>query len=168
MKRSTLALLLLTALILGGCAGGATFVSTAPPPDTSGDAWFVAGAQRVRNAVARAMQDRGFAIDGETSGPALVVGRRTQRLAETADAVEPPVYTLRCVIARQGNTHVRATIDPTCPACDGATEFVWDYPADLLRDVLERTRTLLGERRARVDLPPRYRPPRRKIVPRRP
>ncbi|MBD3366607.1 MAG: hypothetical protein GF405_00365 [Candidatus Eisenbacteria bacterium] len=166
MRTRMIPLLFMAALAAGGCAGGSTFVSTTPPPDTSGDAWFIADAPRVRNAVARSMQEHGFALDAGTGG-AVVAGTKPQLVAEGRPADGRPVYRLRCIITRQGDTHVRATVAPQCAVCDGTTEFEWEYPADLVRGVLERTRTLLGERRARIDYPPRYRPPHRRRVPRR-
>jgi hypothetical protein len=167
VRRRALALTLLTALLVGGCAGGSTFVSTSPPPDAAADAWFVAAPARVRNAVVRAMQEHGFALRETPDDSALVVGTKPQLGAEDVRVDDRPLYVMRCVLTRQGNTHVRATVLPQCDACDGEAAFQWEYPADLLSGVLGRTRTLLGERTARVVSPPRYRPPSRRRVPRR-
>jgi hypothetical protein len=157
---------LLAAVVAGGCAGGATFTSTDPPPETTADAWFIASQPRVRNAAARAMQEHGFALDPD-GGPALVVGTKAQRPADgQASSEKSPTYLLRIVITREGDTHARATVLPECALCDGSREFEWEYPADVLRGVLERTRDLVGERRARLVLPPRHRPHARRVAPR--
>ncbi len=168
MIRRLIAVVVLSALALGGCAGGSSFTATSPPPDTSADAWFVASPERVRNAVARAMEEQGFALMTDPDTGAILRGTKPQLVADGRPVEQMPIYVLRARVTKEGNTHVRATVSPECPVCDGVTEFEWEYPTDLLRDVLGRTRALLGEGTARLSYPPRYRPPIRRRPPWRP
>ncbi len=154
-----------TAFILSGCAGPSTFVSSEPPPETAADAWFLSGIPAVRAAVRQAMIDHGVTLDAAKSGPTVLVGSKEQLPYVDEETGEPaagplPVYVVRAAISRPGDTHVRLQVRAECGACDGETPYVWEYPSDLIRAILEETRTALHERHPRIVYPPRYRPPR--------
>jgi len=156
---------------LAGCAGPATFVASEPPPETGVDAWFASPPAKVRGALAQSMIEEGFSVEPGAS-PKAVVGTKRQVPYVDEESVEPasgpiPFYALRAVIARDGETHVRLTVHPECASCDGTSLYEWEYPVDLMRDVVERSRKMLREKRPRVVYPPRYRPPHpRRVVPR--
>jgi hypothetical protein len=71
-----------------------------------------------------------------------------------------PVYRVTATITRQDDTHVRVSLDVVCPACNGKVPYEWQYPGDLLREVLDGARRILSEKDARVSYPPRHRPAR--------
>ncbi len=116
------------------------------------------------------MAVQGMTIDAAAGSKTVVVARKQQLPHVDQASGGPvsgplPVYVLTAALTRNVNTHVRASVSVDCPSCDGATAYVWEYPADLLRRVLEDTRGTLKERGARLALPPRYAPP--KPAPRR-
>jgi hypothetical protein len=124
------------------------------------EAWFDSPVQAVRDAMAVAMARAGIAIEGDD---AELVGVKQQVPHVGRGAGEPapgplPVYRIRVTFARDGGTRVRARLEPVCPACNGKTPYVWQYPGDLLRDVFEETRQALGEREARFSYPARHKP----------
>ncbi len=158
-------LALLALLAAGGCGGTATFVSAEPPPDSVADAWFGRPVTEVRAAVLQAMLDGGLVIDQSASDAATVVGTRQQvpYVGEGAGELAGgplPLYRVKVVLSRDGRTHVRATVHAVCQACDGATPYEWEYPGDLVRDILERAHRRLGDSAARFEYPPRFRPTR--------
>ena len=161
-----LALLALPALLAaGGCGGPATFVSTEPPPDSVAEAWFGLPVTEVRAAVRQAMLDGGLVIDQPASDATTVVGTRQQvpYVGEGAGELAGgplPLYRVKVVLSRDGRTHVRATAHAVCPTCDGATPYEWEYPGDLVRDILEGAHRRLGDPGARFNYPPRFRPAR--------
>ena len=150
-------------LLVVGCGGPATFVSPDPPPDTAADAWFLSGVPAVRSALRRAMTEHGMMIDSGESSATAVVGVRQQLPYVDEASGRPasgplPAYRVRAALSRERETHVRLTVGADCRSCDGVTPYEWQYPGDVTRAVLERTRSILGERRPRFAYPPRYRP----------
>jgi len=150
-------------LAAAGCGGPATFVSTAPPPETSADAWFVCPPAKVRGAVRQAAVESGFSLN--PGGPDhLVTGTKQQMPYIDEETSKPttgplPLYELTARITREEKTHIRLSIDPVCTACDGQTPYEWEYPVDLLRDIMQRTTGLLRGSKSRIVYPGRYRPP---------
>ncbi|MBD3349817.1 MAG: hypothetical protein GF400_11580, partial [Candidatus Eisenbacteria bacterium] len=154
------AALTVAALAFAGCGGTATFVSTEPPPDTSADAWYASRMAKVRTALTRAMTEAGFSLE-PASSKTVVTGTKQQLPYVDEETGGPaggplPAYKMHAVLTRKEKTHVRLAVHPECAACDGATPYEWEYPVDLLRDVLERTRRILGETRPRFAYPRRY------------
>jgi len=164
---TAVAALALALLLLTGCAGPSTFVSPEPPPETHADAWFLSGMPRVHAALRNAMAAAGMSVVTEECSPTVVVAERHQLPYIDEDVGAPaagplPVYRMRAVLSRPGDTHVRIAVRPHCTACDGTTPYEWEYPVDLIRTVLEDARRSLAERRPRFRYPPRYTPPRRR------
>ena len=155
-----------TLVLVAGCAGPATFVSPEPPHEAHADALFPRTIERVRVAVGEAMVESGLTIVPEGTSRTLVVAEKTQLPYIGEDAGAPaagplPVYHLRAALSRRGaDTHVRVVVAPLCPACDGSTPYEWEYPVDLIRGVLEKTRSKLGRRGPRIHYPPRFLAPR--------
>jgi len=148
--------------LLAGCGGPATFVSLDPPPATTADAWFAAGAPAVRDALLLALTSEGFSLD--SGGPKTLVATKHAVPyidEETAAPVSGPlpVYVLEGTVARPNQTHVRLVLSVRHQGTRDAP-FEWEYPTDVLRAVLDRTRDALREPRARYHLPPRFRAPR--------
>jgi hypothetical protein len=152
------------ALALSGCGAAATFTSAVPPPDATAEAWYRSDAPAVRSAIVRAMRDAMITVDPASGDAGTVVGTRQQVPYVGEGGVEPaagplPAYRLRVTTARRAtDTHVLATVSAVCRTCDGKTPYEWEYPGDLLKDVLEGAREILGEKRVRVSYPPRHRP----------
>jgi len=155
-------------VLAAGCAGPSTFVSPDPPAGTHAEAWFPKPMERVRQAVAEAMVLAGMSIVPGESTPTAAVAEKPQLPYIGEDAGAPasgplPVYRMRAVLSRRGvDTHVRVAVEPSCPACDGATQYEWEYPVELIRSVLERARSTLGHRGPRIQYPPRFIPRRRR------
>ncbi len=154
-----------TALALAaGCAGPSTFVSPEPPREAHADAWFPRGMDEVRLAVTQAMALAGMSIVPGENSPTVAVAEKHQLPYIAEDAGAPPagplpVYRMRAVLSSRGvDTHVRIVVEPGCPACDGTTPYEWEYPVDLIRSVLEGTRSKLGHRGPRIHYPPRFVP----------
>jgi hypothetical protein len=151
-----------------GCAGPSTFVSPDPPRGAHVDAWFPEPLERVRFAIGQSMVLAGMTVVPSEDARTVAVAEKHQLpyIGEDAGAPAPgrlPVYRMRAVLSERGvDTHVRVTVEPHCPACNGTTPYEWEYPVELLRDVLERTRSKLGHRGPRIRYPPRYVPPRRR------
>lgn len=147
-----------------GCAGPSTFVSPDPPRGTHADARFPNKTEEVRLAVTQAMVVAGMSIVPGESTSTATVGEKHQLPYIGEDAGEPaagplPVYRMRAVLSRRGvDTHVRVAVEPHCPACNGTTPYEWEYPVELIRTVLERTRKTLGHRGPRIHYPPRFVP----------
>jgi hypothetical protein len=166
--RAALGTVLAAVVLTAGCAGPATFVSPDPPNDVRVEAWFPKPIERVRGAVADAMVHSRVSIVAGKSTPTLVVGEKPQLPYIGEDAGAPasgplPVYRVRAALSRRGvDTHVRVSVDPSCPACDGQTLYEWEYPVELVRNILEGTRSKLGGRAPRISYPPRFVPPRRR------
>lgn len=155
----------LALLLASGCAGPSTFVSPQPPPETHADAWFLSDMPSVHAALRGATVAAGMSIVTEECSATVVVAEKHQLPYIDAEVGAPaagrlPVYRMRAALSRPGDTHVRVAVRPLCPACDGATPYEWEYPVDLIRTVLEGTRSSLAERRPRLRYPPRYAPPR--------
>ena len=150
--------------LLAGCAGPATFVSPEPPREAYVDAVFPRTIERVRVAVREAMIGSGLTIVPEETSRTVVVAERTQVPYIGEDAGAPaagplPVYRVRAALSARGpDTHVRVAVVPRCPACDGSTPYEWEYPVDLIRSVLDATRSKLGHRGPRIQYPPRFVP----------
>lgn len=162
--RAVPAALFLAAIALAGCGAPATFVSVTPPPDLDADAWYGSSLPAVRTALRRAMVETGLTL-GDDAGEATVVGLRQQVPYVGEGAGDPvpgrlPVYRLTARLSSEGGTRVRVHVSVVCDVCDGATPYEWEYPGDIVRNVFERTRRMLGERHARYACPERYRPPR--------
>lgn len=158
----TVSAALLAALCLSGCAGPSTFVSPTPPPDTEAQAWFKSDVPAVRAALARAMVETDLPLDHDASGPRLVVASR-QQVPHVRGAAAPapgplPTYTLRARLSPADGTHVEATVTVDCPSCNGTSAYEWEYPGDLVKEVFQATRQILGERSPRFRHPPRFRP----------
>ena len=156
-------LLLLTFPFLTSCAPSATFVSAEPPHDVEVSASFTSGAPAVTNALRLALGRSGITPDPVDAAENRVIGVRQQVPYVGAGASNPapgqlPVYTVTAVVTPGERTHVRLSVIVQCPACDGSTPYEWEYPVDVVRNVLERTRRMLGERGTTVDYPPRHRP----------
>jgi hypothetical protein len=171
MKRSFVAAtLVVLTLSTAGC-GPATFVSTQPPPDVHAEAWFRSPVAKVESALRQAMSEDGLSLEPEDAA-AVVVGVKQQLPYVDEESGQPasgplPVYRLRATITRADETRVEIVLDPKCVACDGQTPYEWEYPCDVIRSILDRTRRILRENRARVSYPPRYRPARWHRPPRR-
>jgi hypothetical protein len=149
--------------LAAGCAPSATFVSTEPPPQVEVVADFTSSSTAVTSALRRAMIRSGITL--EAAGPERnrVVGVRQQVPYVGGGAVDPapgrlPFYSVTGVVTVDEQTRVRLTVDARCQTCDGSTPYEWEYPVDVLRAVLERTREALGEGRLRVEYPRRYKP----------
>lgn len=162
-KRLSVGLLLAACFMASaGCGGPATFVSPDAPPDTNADAWFASGVPKVRSALQQAMMETGL-VPGV--GPAgVVVGKKPQLPYVDEESGEPasgplPVYELRATLTRPGETRVHVVLHVSCAACNGRTPYEWEYPGDVIRKVLERTKRILRESRTRFEYPVRYRPP---------
>jgi hypothetical protein len=150
--------------LAAGCAGPSTFVSPEPPARAQVDASFPNDLPAVRLAVTQAMDLAGLApLPGE-GNPTVIVAEKHQLPYIAEDAGAPaagplPLYRMRATLSRRGvETHVRIVVQPECPACNGTTPYEWEYPVDLIRRVLERTRSTLGHRGPRIDYPPRFVP----------
>jgi hypothetical protein len=147
-----------------GCAGPSTFVSPDPPAPAQVDASFPNDPAAVHLALSRAMELAGISIVPGESTATVAVAEKHQLpyIAEEAGAPAAgrlPVYRMRALLSRRGvETHVRIVVEPLCPACDGTTPYEWEYPIDLIRSVLERTRSSLGHRGPRIQYPPRFVP----------
>jgi hypothetical protein len=144
-----------------GC-GPATFVSAEPPPETHAEAWFASSLAKVEGALNRAMFENGLSVDSSTS-TGEVVATKQQLPFVDEESGQPasgplPLYRLRARITRPGQTHVKVVLTAECRACDGETPYEWEYPGDVIRAVLDDTRKILREKRARVAYPPRCRP----------
>jgi hypothetical protein len=150
-----------------GCGVPATFVSPVPPSDAGADAWFAGPVKEVRQAFRQAMLDAGMSIDIGRSSPMMLVGLRQQVPYVDGDSEgpatgSPPIYVMRVELSRPAaETHVRMIVDVQCPSCDGTSPYVWEYPADLIRNVIEHARDTLREQSPRINYPTRYRPPAR-------
>jgi hypothetical protein len=140
------------AALVAGCAGPATFVSPTAPPEAVGEAWFQADVQPVRTAVARAMFEGGVTLDVKDSKPSEVAGVIPQYpyapQGQAPPASEKPAtYHITAALSSVGlDTYVRFTIDADCPGCNGTTEYVWDYPVEIMRDIYQRADDLLMAR----------------------
>lgn len=150
-------------MALGGCGGTATFVSAHPPPRVSADAWYESSVPVVRDAVWQAMLAGRIAVDPDRSDGTTVVGTKQQVPYVGKGAGEPapgplPVYRITATITDQGDTHVRTSIDVLCPNCSGKVPYEWEYPVDVLRDIVNGAREFLGERRVHASYPPRHEP----------
>jgi hypothetical protein len=154
-----------------GCAGPSTFVSPDPPPQTHVDARFPNAVDPVRMAIRDGMAKAGMSIIGEECSRFVLVADRRQLPYIGEDAGEPasgplPILRMRAVVSPKDTdshvTHVRVTVEPVCRACDGATPYEWEYPVELIRDVLEHARKRLKHRGPRIAYPPRYLPPPRR------
>ena len=148
---------------LGGCGGTATFVSATPPPDVSADAWFSSSVPAVKRAVASAMLRAGLTLFPGEGDVDTLIGSKQQVPYVGKGGGEPapgrlPVYRVTATFTRQGDTHVRMSIDVLCPTCNGKFPYEWQDPSDLLRDVFDGARRTLNEKQTRVSYPPRYRP----------
>ncbi len=148
---------------LGGCGGTATFVSATPPPQMSADAWYRSSVPAVKAAVRQAMLDARIMVDPAAGDDATVVGKKQQVPYVGKGAGEPvpgplPVYRITATITTQGDTHVRASVDVLCPNCSGKVPYEWEYPVDVLRDIVNGAREFLGEKRVRASYPPRHEP----------
>ena len=148
---------------LGGCGGPGTFISATPPPDVSADAWYKSSVPAVRAAIRQAMLNARITVDPAGDDAGAVVGTKQQVPYVGKGAGEPapgplPVYRFSVTITRQGDTHVRTSVDVVCPTCGGKVPYEWEYPDDLLRDIFDGARRILSEKRTRVNYPPRYRP----------
>jgi hypothetical protein len=148
-----------------GCGAPATFVSTAPPPDAEGEAWFVSPLPAVRAALERAMIDRGLAVNAEASSPSVLVATKPQPPHITKNVAGPssgplPEYRVTATLARARDTHVTVTIDVRYSG-DGTFAYEWDYPTDIIRDVFEGAKRTLHEKSPRCRIPGRFKPPRR-------
>ena len=160
---STLAVCAFLSVALGGCGGTATFVSATPPPQVSADAWYESSIPVVRDAVWQAMLADGIAVDPAHCGSATVIGTKQQvpYVGKGTGGPAPgplPVYRVTATITNQGDTHVRAFIDVLCPSCTGKVPYEWEYPVDILRDLVNGAREFLGEKRVRASYPPRHKP----------
>lgn len=166
--RAALAIACGAAALSVGCAGPSTFVSPDPPDGAQVDTWFPRPMERVRSAIAQSMSEARLSITVAEGGPTVVAAEKHQLPYIAEDAGAPPtgplpVYRMRAILSpRSAGTHVRVTVEPSCPACNGTTPYEWEYPVDLIRDVLERTRSALGHRGPRIDYPPRFVPRRRR------
>lgn len=153
-----------TVAFVAGCAGPATFVSPEPPHEAHADALFPRTIERVRAAVAETMVESGLTIVPEETSRTVVVAEKTQLPYIGEDAGAPaagplPVYRVRAALSRRAaDTHVRVAVLPQCAACDGSTPYEWEYPVDLIRSILEQTRSKLGHRGPRIHYPPRFVP----------
>jgi len=148
---------------LGGCGAPATFISAAPPPDVTAEAWYESPPQAVRNAIAEAMAKARIAPDASASEQDVLAGTKQQVPYVGKGAGEPapgplPVYRIRMTITEAGDTHVRADIDVVCPTCTGTVPYVWEYPGHLLRSVIEGAQQILGEKQGRASYPARHEP----------
>jgi len=148
---------------LGGCGGTATFVSATPPPQVSADAWYVSSDPVVRDAIWQAMLAGRIVVDPARCDSATVVGTKQQvpYVGEGADEPAPgplPVYRVTAIITNQGDTHVQASVDVLCPNCGGKVPYEWEYPVDVLRDIVNGAREFLGEKRVHASYPPRHEP----------
>ncbi len=148
---------------LSGCGSTATFVSVTPPPQVSADAWYESSVPAVRDAVWQAMLAGRIAVDPDRSDGTSVVGTKQQVPYVGSGAGEPapgplPVYRITATITNQGDTHVRASIDVLCPTCGDNVPYEWEYPVDVLRDIVNGAREFLGEKRVRASYPPRRKP----------
>lgn len=148
---------------LSGCGVPATFTSAVPPPDVTAEAWYESPAPAVGDALAEAMVQAAITIDASAGDPRELVGSKQQVPYVGRGAMEPtpgplPIYRFRMSVDGTGGTHVRANIDVVCPACSDDAPYVWEYPDDLLRNVFEGARELLGEKRIRASYPPRHKP----------
>ena len=148
---------------LGGCGGPATFISATPPPDVFAEVWYKSPIPAVRDAVRQAMLDARITVDAAAGNDAEVIGAKQQVPYVGEGAGEPtpgplPVYRVTATLTKQGDTHVRASVDVACPTCNGKVPYEWGYPDDLLRDIFDGASRILNERSARVSYPPRHRP----------
>ena len=153
----------LLSVALVGCGGSATFVSVHPPPGVSADASYRSSVPEVRAAVASAMLDARITVDPAAGDDATVVGMKQQVPYVGKGTGEPvpgplPVYRVTVTMTRQGDTHVRASVDVLCPTCNDKVPYEWEYPCDLLRDIFDGAPVILNERRGRVSYPPRHKP----------
>lgn len=170
----TLIVLVACALALAcGCGGPATFVSPTPPPGTTGDAWYARPPASVRTALGTAIAESGLVLDDSRTDRNTLVGSR-QQVPYVGDgagelAAGPlPLYRVTVGLSSDGSeTHVRATVQVVCSACDGSTPYEWEYPSDVIRSIFEKTRKILGVGKPRYryparHVPPKWRPPRRR------
>jgi hypothetical protein len=166
--RAALGIACAAVALAAGCAGPSTFVSPDPPQGAQVEASFPRPIERVRSAIVQSMGAARLSIIVTEGGPTVVVAEKHQLPYIAKDAGAPPTgplpfYRMRAVLSRRGaDTHVRVTVEPSCPACDGTTQYEWEYPVELVRDVLERTRSALGVRGPRILYPPRFVPRRRR------
>ncbi len=148
--------------MLAGCGGPATFVSADPPVTTQAEAWFVSPVAAVQSALRQAMKQEGLeTVPAPKDADVLGVKRQIPYVDEESGAPADgplPVYRVAAFLRRNGKTHVRLVLTPECRACDGSTPYEWEYPGDVLRGVLERTRGILSEQGARFVYPERFRP----------
>jgi hypothetical protein len=148
---------------LGGCGGTATFISATPPPQVSADAWYESSVPAVRDAVWQAMLASRIAVDPARCDGATVVGTKQQVPYVGKGAGEPapgplPVYRVTAIITKQGDTHVRTSVDVLCSTCSDNVPYEWEYPVDVLRDIVNGAREFLGEKRVHASYPPRHKP----------
>lgn len=150
------------AAALAGCGGPATFVSADPPPVTKAEAWFLSTVPNVHSAMRQAMVDNGLEVEPGAE-EAQLVGTKKQLPFVDEDSQAPaegplPVYHVTADIKRTGETYVSLVLMPECSTCGGSTEYEWEYPGDILRDVLNEAQNILLESRARFVYQDRFRP----------